>query len=253
MVGVLHGFGGEYGAIRTIRDDVLNCLFGKSADGLRKLIDHSLSSFQAAARASGEIESLGVAIAGIHAGPLRATAAASASDLLKTACLLYSSLGSLDKLDEQDETDAPQQEEVNRRFGSEVKSIVLNRRPDLVRYFGKSGCLIAGGQPVKFGFFSEKAVIHFTVLHSVRWSASLKDARSRLWELQRAREISGVSSAVLIAAVPREDDATLGDRQREQLIKNKLEIEREADSVNMRWYAVTTASEGAGRVIEVAA
>lgn len=252
MVGVLHGYGNEYRAIRTIRNDVLDCLFGKSAAGLKRLIDHSLNIFQVAAQASNSLEALSAPISGIHPGPMRATEASSAADLLHTACLLYSSLGNLDKLDEAEEADSPQQEEVNRRFGSEVKQEVAKIRPDLMAGFGRGGELISGGMFVKFGYFSPVAVLHFTVLHPVKHSASMRDARARIFELQRAKAIAGINSAALIAAVPREDDATLGSKQREQLRANRIEIEREADAVNLRWFAVHTAMQGAERVIEIA-
>jgi len=252
MVGVLYGFGHEYRAVRTIRNDVLDCLFGKSSAGLKRLIDHSLNVFQVAAETSKSVEGFSLPIAGVYPGPLRVTEASGVADILQTACLLYSSLGNLDKFDEAEETDAPQQEEVNRRFGSEVKQEVTRLRPDLVSGFGRGGELISGGIAVKFGFLSPLAVLHFTVLHPVRQSASMRDARARIFELQRAREIAGIKSAALIAAVPREDDATLGSRQRELLRANRIEIEREADSVKLRWFAVHTANQGAERVIELA-
>jgi len=253
MVGVLYGFNGQFAATRTIRDDVLDCLFGKAAGGLRKLIDHSLTIYATASAAASSVEPLSASLGGLHAGPLRATAAATVSELLHTACLLYSSLGNLDKLDETEDTDAPLQEDVNKRFSTEVRDVVAERRPDLLPGFGRGGVLIEGGQQVKFGYFSPKAVLHFTVLNPVRQGASVRDARARLFELQRARAVAGVAQAALIAAVPREDDATLGARQRERIRANRLEIEREADAVDMRWYAVSTAIEGAERLIAVAA
>lgn len=253
MVGVLHGHDGDYRAVRTIRDDVLDCLFGKASVGLRRLIDQALAMYQASAQAARSIEPLGVSIAGLHAGQLRATAAVSATDLLHIACLIYSSLGNLDKLDEAEDSDSPQQEEVNRRFGSEVKEEVSKLCPELITAFGRSTTLIHGGQKVKFGFFSPKAILHFTVLHPVRQSASMKDARARLFELKRAQEISGIKCVALIAAVPRDDDGTLGSRQREQLRLNRFEIEHEAKAVFADWYAVHNAVDGANRVIELVA
>lgn len=252
MVGVLHGFEHQYKAVRTIRNDVLDCLFGKAAPGLRRLIEHSLNIFEVAATASQSLEVLSAPISGIHPGPVRTTEAKTVTDLLQTACLLYSSLGNLDKLDEPDEADSPQQEEVNRRFGSEVKQEVIKVHPELLSGFGRGAELIHGGIIVKFGFCSPKTILHFTVLHPVRQGASMRDARARIFELQRAREISGINSAALIAAVPRDDDATLGTRQRDVLKANRLEIEHEADAVNLQWFAVTNAYQGAERVIELA-
>ena len=252
MVGVLHGFGNEFEAVRTIRNDVLDGFFGKASTGLKRLIDHSLNIFQVAAHESNSLEALSGPIAGIFPGPLRATEAFSASDLLHSACLLYSSLGNLDKLDDAEEPDSPHQDEVNRRFGSEVRQEVAKLRSDLLVGFGRVGVLIPGGIPVKFGYFSPIAVLHFTVLHPVRHSASMRDARARILELRRAKEIAGIGSAALIAAVSHDDDATLGIKQREQLRANRIEIESEANAEHLKWFAVHDASQGARHVIELA-
>jgi hypothetical protein len=251
MVGVIHGYGNEFQATRTIRDDVLVSLFGKSATGLKRLIDHGLNIFQTVARADQSLNGLMMPISGLYPGDLRATEAASIADLLHTACLLYSSLGNLDKFDESEDTDAPQQEEVNHHFSSEVKEAVARMRPDLSGGFGRNGVLIPNGQPVKFGYFSPRAVLHFMVLHPVRTSQSVRDARARIFELNQARDIANIQTAALIAAVPRIDDATLGTRQREMLKATQAEIEREADFVKLRWHGVHTASQGASKVIEL--
>ncbi len=251
MVGVVHAYGGQVGAKRFIRDDVLDALYGHAAVGARNLIDKSLELFAAAAGAS-SVEEVGVSVLGLHAGPLRRTAARSLAELLHTSALLYSSLASLDKLDEPEEADTPQPEEINRRFSTEVRDFVAERRPDLLAGFGQGGVLVPGGQRVRFGYFSARAVMHFTVLGAVRQGAGVRDARARLFELQRARDMAGIERAALIAAVPRDDDPTLGSKQRESLRANRAEIEREADSVGMRWHAVTSVPEAAERVIELA-
>jgi hypothetical protein len=252
MVGVVHGFGGEYRAVRTIREDVLQCLFGKASDGLVGLISFGLTTYEAMAQGVNDLATIEASPAGLYLGPLRSTGAATAGELLQTACLLYSSLANLDRLDNADDSDAPQSEEVNRRFSTEVREEVARVRMDLVPYFSQSAKVIEGGQPVKFGFISPRAVIHFTVLRAVQQPASVRDARARLLELHLAREYSGINNVALIAAVPRSDDVTLGQKQRAQLKVNQDEIEREADKLKMRWYGVNTSPEGAQKVVELA-
>lgn len=250
MVGLVHDFGGEVAAARLIRDDVLDALYGKAADGVRRLIEQALQLYIAAAGAS-SVSDVGVSIMGLHAGDLREIEVRSVSELLHVAALLYSSLANIDKLDELEETDAPQQEDVNRRFSTEVRSGVAALRPELLVNFGKGGRLVPGGQIVKFGYFSPTAVLHFTVLNAVRQASGVRDARARLFELQRARDVAGIDNAALIAAVPRDDDPTLGRKQREQLQLNRAEIESEADAVRMRWFAVSAVPEAVSRVIEI--
>lgn len=250
MIGLIHNFGGEVGAARLIRDDVLEGLYGKAAEGAQRLLEHALKTYVAAAQAS-TIGDVGVSMMGLHPGELKETEVKSLTELLHVAALLYSSLASVDKLDELEEADAPQQEDVNRRFSTEVRGGVGALRPDLLMYFGKGGRLVPGGQIVRFGYFSPKAVLHFTVLNAVRQAAGVRDARARLFELQRARDVAGIGSAALIAAVPRDDDPTLGPKQREQLKINRAEIENEADAVSMKWFAVSAVPEAVARVIDV--
>lgn len=250
MVGLVHDFDGETGTARIIRDDVLDALYGKAADGVRRLLEHAFQMYLAAANAS-SLGDVGVSMMGLHAGDLRETEVRSLTELLHVAALLYSSLANMDKLDELDEADAPQQEDVNRRFSTEVRSGVIAIRPDLSVNFGKGGRLVPGGQMVKFGYFSPTAVLHFTVLNAVRQAAGVRDARARLFELQRARDVAGIGNAALIAAVPRDDDPTLGPKQREQLKLNRAEIESEADAVKMRWFAVSTVPAAVAHVIEM--
>lgn len=251
MVGVLHAYAGQPGAVRTIRDDVLDSLFGQQAAGARNLIDKALEIMTALAGA-GPMETIEHGVFGLHPGPLRHTEARNLGELLHTAVLLYSSVANLDKLDELDEADAPRPEEVSRRFSTEVREAVAAQRPDLAAGFSRSGVLVPGGQAVRFGFFSPAAVIHFTVVSAVRQGPSVRDARARLFELQRAREVAGIARAALIAAVPRDDDPTLGPRQREALRATRAEIEREADAAGLLWHAVSAVPEAAQRVIETA-
>jgi hypothetical protein len=252
MVGVVYVFDDSVQATRIIRDDVLDSLYGHASAAARKLIDTSLNLYSQAAKVGG-IGALSMPLMGLYPGELRATEAGSQGELLRTAALLYSSLSNLDKLDDLEESDSPQAEEVSRRFSTEVKEIVMQRRPELYAGFGKSGSLIDGGQVVKFGYFSPLVVIHFSVLHPVRQGPSVRDARARLWELQRAMAVSGVNKAAIITAVPRLDDATLGDRQRVQAKANEKEIEHEADAQNILMFPVHSADEGASCLIKLAA
>lgn len=253
LVGVVHGYDGHCGTVRMLRDETLDCLFGKRSQGARNLIEHGLALFRAAADADTSLQVLSSALMGIYPGELRATAARSLHELLRTAALMHSSLANLDKLDELEEVDAPLPEEVNRRFSTEVKEIALSMRPDLLNYFGTSTELVESGQRVKFGFCSPHVVAHFSVLYPVRPSASLRDARARLFELQQARKLANIQLGALIGAVARDDDATLSDRQRGQLREARREIASEATAAGLTYYPVTTAQQGAERIIELAA
>ncbi len=252
MVGVVHQFSGQFEGKRIIRDDVLDCLYGQHAsNGARRLIETSLDMMAAAANAAG-LGAVATPIMGLCPGEIRATEASTVGELLRTAALLYSSLSSLDKLDELEESDVAAPEEVNKRFSTEVRDIVVSRRPDLAEGFGKGWPLIDGGQTVRFGYFSPRIVAHFGVLHPVRQSSCVRDARARLWEISRAMELASIRTGALIWAVARLDDATLTPRQQAQTKTNIEEIEQEAGPHAIRLLPVHTAQEGASKLLEYA-
>lgn len=252
MAGVVLYYGGEWFARRLLRDDVFDCLFGKAAANPKRLVDEALEHCLGLARAGGvaAIGQLQEPVLGLHPGVLRCTEAVSVGDAIRQAVLLHASMAQLDGWDEVEESDSPAPEEVNRRFATEVREAVIAVRPDLGRHFGQSARLVADGRPVRFGYLSDTAVLHFSVLHPVRQAASVRDARARLWELSRAREMAALHRAALVTWVPTDDDPTVGARQRAALRDNKVEIEREADSVKMRLHAVASIDEARARVLE---
>jgi hypothetical protein len=253
LVGVLYSFEGTPGVSRFIRDESLDGMFGTQAAGARRLIDQALSTYAAMAQQrNGNLGSTDVRYMGLVPGPLRETSAKSINDLLRTAALLYSSMAGLAKLEDLDQAETPLPEDVNRRFSTEVKEVVLAQRPDFADYFGRSTPLVNGGNPVKFGFASQRALLHFCVIHPLRVGASIRDARARLFELQRARELVKISEAALIGATSRSDDVTLGDKQRAAVANAREEIEAEADAAELRFYPVTSAAEAAEKVLEAA-
>lgn len=252
LIGIVYGNEGAWGAARLIQNTVIDALYGKASDGALKTIDHGLRVFGAAAAGGKSLERLSAPMMGLHPGDSRTTEARSEGELFRIVALMFSSLANLDKLDELEQIDTPLPEDVNRRFSTEVRDIVINLRPDLTRYFNTSAILVDGGQRVRFGFCSPRAVVHFGVLYGQRPSASVRDARARLFELQRAKEMASLSRAALVNAISREDDATLGTKQRRLLAEARSELAREASTVGVEYLPVYTAREGADRVIELA-
>lgn len=253
MIGLVYQFGDQFGAVRTLREEVLTCLYGKQAKGAQTLIEFSLSLYEAAANAARSVEGLEGSMGGLHSGPQRETEAQNRAEMFRQAVLMYSSLASLEKLDLLEEPDSPLQDEVNRRFATDVRSFAEAARPDLSQYFGRSVPLVMGGQRVKFGFCSPVVIAHFSVLYPGRASASMRDARARLFELQQGKLIAGLGKAVLISAVPRDEEPTIGDKQRAYLADLKSELNQEAASTGIAYVPVHTAQEGADRLLAAAA
>ena len=250
MVGViLHA--GDWLSRRLIRDDVLDGLYGQYAKGARNLIDSGLQTLIQIAQAAQSLADM-PAIMGLSCGPVRETHCENVTEALRVAALMHSSLTAMDKLDEPSESDIPDTGETNQRFATEVRNHVVERNPDFSRYFGRSTVLLDDGMPVRFGFCSPRAILHFGVLSPVRQSSSVRDARSKFWELHRAKRHADLPMAALVFGVPDKNDPTLSYRQIDAMQRNLREIEREADTYDMRFFPVHNAQEGADKVIAYA-
>lgn len=255
MAGVVLCFNGQWIAERMLRDDVLDNLYGKAAANPRRLIDEALGTWLSLAQEGGfgALKNLTSPLMGLHPGAARITDAVSIRDALRQVVLMHASLAQLDTWDELEESDAPAAEEVNKRFATEVRESVVAIRPDLARNFGRAARLIADGRPVRFGYLSERAVLHFSVLHPVRQAGSVRDARARLWELARARDTAGLPHAALVTWVPHDQDPTLGAKQRAALHENEREIHDEATAAKMSFHPVASVNAARDCVLLLAA
>jgi len=252
MVGVIVRFDEKITAHRIIPNDVLSSLYGKTSGKPAALIDFALSDLKTIAEHRG-LEALSEESSmGLSCLRARKTQPLSIDDALRTAATMFSSLANVDLVDETEDSDAPSQEDQVRHWTIDVRERVIANRPDLYRSFNKSVKFYPDGEPVRFGFINERAVIHFGVLRPVQQSSSLRDARARLWELARAQEAAFRPNAALLLAVPRMNDPVIGEKQNAAAQRNIREVEREADDVNIRLLPVTSIDEGARTVLELA-
>lgn len=250
MAGVVGEYAEKWQARRTIRDDVLESLYGNLSAGAVRLIDEGLRTSVSLAQKFG-IEAVHGPMFGLTPGELRTTSAASFSEVVRHASLLYSSLSTMDVTDDPEEDDQIRQEDVGRRFGFEVRSAIAALRPDLKPCLKRRSALVSSGDPVRFGFHSDRVIVHFSVLHPVKQSNSLSTARGKMWELEKAKDFSGANEAALVSAMPRQDDALIGPKQRAGLQRIRDELEREASKAGIRLVPVSTVLDGANMVIEL--
>ena len=250
MAGVIVNFGGTLSAHRVIRNDVLDALYGKASSSPAQLIDSALIIMLSIATEIG-LDGLNSQVLGIKAGELRSIQVNTVSEAVRISALMFSSLASLDWIDELEAEDSPSQEDTNRRFFTEVKDIVLSKNPHLFKNFNRSAKLLDDGQLVKFGYLSDTTVLHFNVLGANRQSAGVRDSRARLWELARARNYGSIAKAALITATNPINDPTLSEKQLQAINSNLLEINREADAESILFYPVYSVEQGAERVLKL--
>ena len=129
---------------------------------------------------------------------------------------------------------------------------MVEKRLDLVPYFNQDAKLIDNGVPVKFGFLGQGVVAHFGLLRPSDIGRSYKDARGRLWELQKAKERANFGIASLILQLPRSTDLFFDDKQLEASNAALYELRTEAADEEVSVMDVHTPEQAAYALIELA-
>lgn len=230
-----------------LRDDVLDVMYGSAAAALKTMFESALQAYWQMAQANVPITAK---LFGMHPGNTIHTDVSSRNEAVKVAALMFSSLANLDKIDEEEAEPLPS--EVSKRFMTSVRERVLQTAPQLERYFNRLSPLLDDSDEVRFGFISERVMIHFSVYSPARPGASLRDARAKLWELERGQAHTRIPTAGILIAVPHDDDPTLGSKQQTQLRASLSSLEREADKVNLLQWPARSIDEAASRVCQMA-
>lgn len=251
-VGVLYRHDGDIGGRVILREDVLKCLYGKSAaTAAGNLLNTAVDTLIKAANAVG-IDGSIPKVFGVSCGESRLVHAYSVTDAIRIAALLYSSLATLPSDDELEADDAQSQDESNSGFLKEIIEHVKRVRPSLVGAFNQRLVLLEQGSQVRFGFYNNHALFHFSTMIPLRQAACVRDARARLWELANAVEHHHIEVSALIMGAPSHDDPTISQRQINTLKANLREIEREADRHNILFFPRPSARSAADVIVELA-
>jgi hypothetical protein len=235
---------------RTIRDDVLKALYGSRRDHLSQMLEFVLDYIRSRRNFDQISESLPVT--GFSFGRWQvASSRANRLGVLRQAIYRCSSLASLDDLDtEEDDTSA---QETTKNWFSDVRTRVLNARPDLAPSFNKSVPLFLGGLPARLAFLHNGRGAQFETLRPNGISVSLRSARGKIYEMMNVRRVSGLDTGTLILGAPREDDITYGQKAIAAAHQGIRELTQEAEADDIAVVVAHTVPEAADFVLSIAA
>ncbi len=194
-------------------------------------------------------------ISGIHVGGWRESLSNSLDGIVAQAVAQASSLSWADTAFYQEfgAMEDTKQRPVRKRMGELVKEYVGQRRQDLLPFFDQEGKLVDDGVPVRFGFVSPRLVAQFGLLRPSDLGRSYKDARGRLWELQKAANRAPFAYASLILHVPDRDDVMFDDAEIESAEKAFEELRLEARDDKVEVLPVHSTEEAGDAVLKLAA
>ncbi|MCW3480595.1 hypothetical protein OL229_13695 [Neisseriaceae bacterium JH1-16] len=253
VVGILASCGSSDRAIKVIRDDVIDALYGEQSQGALALLSMAIDYSTRNIRALLSSDVAQLPIGNFSLGQAHHTAGNSLDEIILQAIQLGTSLSRLDIMNVSDaQENAAQNENVNHQWATRLRNAALILRPDFSAYFNRSISFYEDGVPVRFGFVGQRTAAHFGVMRPHSLSASIKDARSKLWELKEARK-NRSGDAALILGIPPTEDVTLTQSQRRNLTAGLRELTQEADEGITQIVPISTVEDGASWLVRHAA
>jgi hypothetical protein len=237
----------------VIRPAVLRALYGEKAKGIRGIVELAIDNLTDFLATALPLEQWNSPISGILLGEPREAASSDLAGVLRQAIQSASSLSIVGSDDREYGEDEYEIQRIAGKWANQVKEQVQKRRVELLPYFNRIGKFYSDGEPVKFGFLGCGVVAQFGVLRPSKVQPSVREARARLWELNRARQMTDIKNVSLILQILSPSDRSYSDREHEVSLRNTTELKREADEGNVGLLSVHTSLEGAEHLIRLAA
>jgi len=178
---------------------------------------------------------------GVYFGKIREGAGVNLEDIALTAAIQCASLARRTLESETISADGNDGESSN-RLDTIIKDAVLEARPDFAKFFGRSFKTSENARAAHFGFAGHKLVANFGLLVPHTLSTQVRNAKAKLWDLKQLKSgaMSGffdehnvIDFELLLHRLP-DNEPSYSDRQIVSLKEAVLELEQEADKVEVR-------------------
>lgn len=238
----------------VLRPAAMRALYGKKSAGVRGFSELVVDSLRTHLSGGHSPNSWQPPISGIYMGKWRDSVSFGIDGILSQAVQQVSSLSWKDlAATTQQDLGASTSDTVRRRLVDQVRDVVVSKRMELARYFDQDAKLVDDGVPVRFGFLCENVVAHFGLLRPTDLGRSYKDARGRLWELQKANRRAEFKHASLILQLPSSDDLYFDEKQLELAQSALHELRTECEDEKVEVLEVHTPPEAADQLLKLAA
>lgn len=240
--------------------DRLSCLYGTQAQALSFANDLALNAIRdwISTRGFAAIEKWLSPVEGVVLGASRRGAGETLEDVARTGLLQCASL--VEKLAEEDETsEAVARTEVStRRLEKLVREAVVEARPELHKRFDQQFRVNERARATRIGFTGNRLIANFGMLVPGQLAILVNNAKAKLWDLEQLRsgalvgmfpQTGVLSFELLLNRVPR-DAPQYSDRQMASVEEAGLELEAEADKVQIRARQMTSPGEIATFVLQ---
>lgn len=248
---------GEFKVFPTLREEVLDSLYGIKSKNLSNIIKHCEESINTHLNNGKPFELWKPPFKGILQGKTTPAADDSVFKVAQQAIQRSSSLSSLSMAAERDYDDELKQSyKVSQRWQEAVIKDVLSKMPSFENYFKVKIAIDRSKTKTQFGFLSDRTAINFGVLSGFGHSSSLNTIKARILDLEHLMNSSSLilpEDYAIMIKTPRKDDVSITDAIKEKLSDTIYTIQDIGLKSNVKICTVETPEMAADKIIEIAA
>ncbi|ELY4520496.1 hypothetical protein SMZ75_003291 [Cronobacter muytjensii] len=253
---VAKGSDGNFEVIQSIRDEVLDAIYGTKSDAIKGMITWVRNSLTSHLKSNACLDDWNSPILGFDISKNSNALDDSLLGILRQAVRLTASLGTLaleaERTDEDDRSNQKQSEQWATRISDETRII----NPKLTNYFGTRVQLSSAQLHTKFGFYNDVYASNFGLMVPSRLSASINSIKAKVYDLEslsRSNMVLKPETLDIIVGIPSFDDPTIPPKTVISMRSYVNEMTELASKEGINFISVHTAREAAERISLIAA
>lgn len=242
----------QFKVIQSVRNELLDCLYGNQADNIRSMISWVINSLQTELKTSSSLGKWVSPIAGIVIGDEIVARGQNLDEILRQAVRFSASLSAL-SLDADRSDDDEQPRKYSEHWSRSISAAMKQVNPQLIQSFGQKVQLGEANVATSFGFMYGDYSANFGLLVPSRLAASLNNVKAKLLDLETFKKSALVIKPrefEIIIGSPSLTDPTLTDASVKKLRDNFTLIEEIAKAENIKLFRAESAEEAAHHINE---
>ncbi len=253
---VAKGIDGKYEIIQSIRDEVLDSIYGVKSDSLKEMILWVMNSINSHLKIHKGLEHWESPVSGFIISRTSDALDNNLIGILRQAVRLTASLGTLALEAERNEEDSRSNQKQSEQWAKKISEEVRMLNPRLSDYFGSRVQLSRAKLHTRFGFYNDTYASNFGLMVPSRLSASVNSLKAKVYDLEslaKSNMILKPETLDVIVGIPSFDDPTIPPKTISTMREHVEEMTELALKDGINFISVNSAYEAAKRIVKIAA
>lgn len=240
-----------YEVVPVIRESTAKCMLGQAGPGFLEMVNLVVKSLGNHLQTGAPLGTWQPPMTGVYPGEPRSGRVEDLTMMLRTTARNSAFLSRMADFTADDDVEVT----VSDRWLTQVKEVIAEQHPQLVRNFSRKLQLYTGGSPTTFDYVGESYVAQLSrIVPGNGLSTYNRIAKSKMWELISLRDkghtgLFQIENFELILYRPGKNDPSFSENDITRVYEVFHELEEEADKQELRIHGVSSPEAAARHIV----